>query len=99
MNSSLVMRPMRPAEAATVRRLAYLDSSRPLRGDVLVALVDDCPVAAVSLSDGRVVADPFERTADVVELLREHAAGVRDGRTEAHRRRRSPRRPRLGLAY
>jgi hypothetical protein len=98
MNSSLVMRPMRPAEAAAVRRLAYLDSSRPLRGDVLVALVDDRPVAAASLSDGRVVADPFERTDDIVELLREYADGLRSARATAHRRRRSPR-LRVGLAY
>lgn len=57
-------------EAADVRRLAYLDSQRPLRGDVLVAFEDADPVAAISLADGRVVADPFRRTASPVELLR-----------------------------
>jgi hypothetical protein len=41
---------------------------------VLVAEVDGTPVAAISLVDGHVVADPFERTADVVELLRLRAA-------------------------
>jgi hypothetical protein len=98
MAPTVVMRPARPEEAGTVRRLAYLDSSRPLHGEVVVALVDDRPVAAVSLSSGRVVADPFERTADAVELLREYADGLRSARSDAHRRRRSAR-PRLGLAY
>jgi hypothetical protein len=92
------MRPPRPEEAAAVRRLAYLDSTRPLRGDVVVAFVNDRPTAAVSLSTGRVVADPFERTADVVELLREYAGGIRRARSDAHPRRR-PLRLRVGLAY
>ena len=70
MTSTIEIRPARPTEAFAVRRLAYLDSQRPLRGDVLVATADDIPVAAVSLSDGRVVADPFRPTADIVDLLR-----------------------------
>ena len=56
-----------PDEAHAVRRLAYLDSRRPLRGDVLVAFVDG---DALALEDGSIVSDPFRRTADVVELLR-----------------------------
>ena len=98
MSPTIVMRPARPEEAAAVRRLAFLDSTRPLRGDVVVALVNDRPVAAASLSTGRVVADPFERTSDIVELLREYADGLRSARSDAHRRRRSPR-LRVGLAY
>ena len=97
-SSSIVIRPARPEEAAIARRLAYLDSTRPLRGDVVIAFVDDRPVAAASLASGRVVADPFERTADVVELLREYAAGLRSARAERHRKR-AGRRPRLGFAY
>ena len=42
-----------------VRKLAELDSSRPPQGPVVVALVDGRPVAAASLVDGVVVADPF----------------------------------------
>ena len=70
MSPTIVIRPARTDDAFAVRRLAYLDSQRPLRGDVLVALADDVPVAAVSLTDGRIVADPFRPTADVVDLLR-----------------------------
>ena len=95
---SIVIRPARPEEAAIARRLAYLDSTRPLRGDVVIAFADGRPVAAASLSSDRVVADPFERTADVVGLLREYVAGLRSARAERHRRRR-PLRPRLGFAY
>ena len=61
-------------ETPVVRRLSYLDDKRPLRGDVLLAFVDGEPLAALSLQDGRVAADPFARTADVVELLRLRAA-------------------------
>src|SRR4051812_46849478 len=71
---TIALRTAAPAEAADVRRLAYLDSQRPLRGDVLVAFEDAEPVAAISLADGRVVADPFRRTATSVELLRLRAA-------------------------
>ena len=67
---TIAIRPAAPEEAFAVRRLAYLDSQRPLRGDVLIALEDAAPVAAISLADGRVAADPFRRTADVVTLLR-----------------------------
>lgn len=58
-------------------RLAALDSAAPLAGDVLIAEVGGTPIAAISLADGRVVADPFERTADIVELLRMRAKQLR----------------------
>jgi len=51
-------------------RLAALDSSAPLQGDVLLGRVDGRLTAALSLRDGRVVADPFSRTAHVVRTLR-----------------------------
>jgi hypothetical protein len=51
-------------------RLAELDSQRPVTGPALVGEIDGRPAAAISLADGRVVADPFRPTADVVELLR-----------------------------
>lgn len=51
-------------------RLAALDSTEPPTGSTLVGELLQRPVAAVSLSDGRVIADPFVATADVVALLR-----------------------------
>ncbi len=56
-------------DALAVRRLAALDDAPPLRGEVLLALVDGEAVAAMSLSDGRVVANPFLPTAETVTLL------------------------------
>src|SRR3954453_6737605 len=77
---TIALRPAAAAEAAAVRRLAYLDSQRPLRGEVLLALQDAIPVAAVSLADGRVVADPFRKTADLVEILRMRAEALTTSR-------------------
>jgi hypothetical protein len=57
-----------------VRKLADLDSAAAPEGPVVIALVDGRPVAAASLTDGAVVADPFEPTADVVELLQARVA-------------------------
>jgi hypothetical protein len=77
---TIAIRPAAADEAADVRRLAYLDSQRPLRGDVLLALQDAVPVAAVSLEDGRVVADPFRKTADLVTLLQLRAEALTPSR-------------------
>lgn len=56
-------------DARALRRLAGLDSSRPLAGRVLLAEVDGATVAAVSLETGKVTADPFLHTADAVRML------------------------------
>ena len=73
-NSTLALRVAQHEEAPVVRRLAALDDAPPLDGDVLLALVDGEAVAAVSLGDGRVVANPFLPTADTVRLLSLRAA-------------------------
>jgi hypothetical protein len=85
---NLVVRRGRPADAAELAVLAELDSARPLTGERIVAQVDGRIVAAVSLHDGRAVADPFTPTADVVEILRMHTAGGRSAKAR-------PRLPRL----
>ena len=58
-------------------RLAALDSAPVLEGDVLIAYVDDEPWAAISLLDGRVVADPFRPSSGLVRHLRLHRSGWR----------------------
>src|SRR5687767_556728 len=55
-------------------RLAALDSAHEPRGTVLLAEVDGEPWAALSLDDGHAVADPFRRSASVLDLLRTRAA-------------------------
>jgi hypothetical protein len=57
-------------EADVIRRLADLDDAPVLEGQVLLALIDGQAVAALSLRDGRVVANPFLPTAETVALLR-----------------------------
>jgi hypothetical protein len=76
-------------EANMVRRLAALDDAPPLEGPVLLALVDGEPVAARSLADGRVVANPFVYTRELVELLRIRAENI-SGPESAQRRSRPP---------
>jgi predicted Abi (CAAX) family protease len=61
-------------EVGDLARLAGLDSARPLDGDVLVALVDGRLVAAISLADGRVVADPLAPTTEARALLHQRAS-------------------------
>lgn len=56
-----------------IGRLAALDDSRIPAAPVLLALVDGMPLAALSLTDGRLIADPFHRTAHLVDLLRARA--------------------------
>ena len=82
---NLVVRRGRPADAAALATLAALDSARPLTGPTVVAEDDGRLVAAISLHDGRVVADPFVPTADVVEMLRLHTAGGRSAKARPRR--------------
>ncbi len=67
---TILIRLARPDDDGALRRLAALDSTRPLAGAALIALADGEPRAALSLADGRVVADPFSPTQDLVDLLR-----------------------------
>jgi hypothetical protein len=69
-DESLTIRWASPDDAGALRRLAQLDSARPLHGRVLLAELGGAPLAAVSLETGRATADPFEHTADAVRLLR-----------------------------
>jgi hypothetical protein len=63
-----------PRHEHRLAKLAELDSSRTPAQPVLLAEVDGQLAAAISLSDGTIVADPFRPTADVVDLLRVRAA-------------------------
>ena len=66
----VLLRPARADDDAELLRLAALDSARPLTGPALVAEQDGALVAALSVSTGRAVADPFVLSAHLVELLR-----------------------------
>jgi hypothetical protein len=68
-DEALTIRLARPDDAHALRRLAELDSARPLRGRVLLAERDGAPLAALSLESGAATADPFQHSADAVRLL------------------------------
>jgi hypothetical protein len=61
------------ADGPALAHLAGLEEAPAPSGPVLLGVVIQRPVAALSLSDGRVLADPFTPTADLIELLRRRA--------------------------
>jgi hypothetical protein len=69
-DDALTIRAATPHDLQTVARLARLDSHAPLRGAALLAERHAVPVAAIALTSGSVVADPFQATAEAVHLLR-----------------------------
>ena len=85
--STIVIRRAVTGDIAGLARLATLDSARPLTGEILVAEHDGHPRAALSLHDGRAIADPFLPTAGDVALLRTRA-GLLHGGDRAHSLRR-----------
>lgn len=87
----LALRIAGPDDASSLRHLAALDDAAPLHSPVLLALLDGVAVAAISLHDGRVVADPFRPTADIVRVLVLRARQLRGARpSPAPKRRQSP---------
>ncbi len=82
--SSPIVRPATERDAVALGRLAELDSAPPLVGDVLLAEESGVVVAATSIADGRMIADPFRLTGPARAAL--HArAPVRSGRSHPPR--------------
>jgi hypothetical protein len=86
--STLVIRVATRFDDTDLRRLAALDSARPLAGPVIVAQSDGRIDAALSLQDGRAIADPFRPTAGLVDVLRARAARLRGDQAAPARLRR-----------
>ena len=60
-----------------LRRLAEIDSLEPLgSGPVLVGELDGTPQVALSLADGRAIANPFLATAHLLALVRMRAGAL-----------------------
>jgi hypothetical protein len=74
---TVVIRAARGSDGPALRRLAALDSAELPAGELLLAESDDEVVAAMSVDTGAKVADPFRRTADVVDLLAFRARRLR----------------------
>jgi hypothetical protein len=75
-DAPLTIRHASAADLPALERLAALDSRRIPTGELFVAEAEGRLVAATSLDTGAVIADPFEHTAAIVELLRVHANAV-----------------------
>ena len=74
---TVVIRAARGSDGPALRRLAALDSAEVPTGELLIAEADDALVAAMSVKTGERVADPFRRTAEVVDLLAFRAKRLR----------------------
>jgi hypothetical protein len=83
---TVAIRAARGSDGPALERLAALDSKRPLTGAVLVAERDGALAAALAMGSGAHVADPFVPSADLVALLRMHAAALEP--SERHEARR-----------
>ena len=73
---AFIIRHATEADAAALRRLAALDSARPLTGRVLIGELEGQPAAALSLKTGAAIADPFQRTDALRAYLRMRASAV-----------------------
>lgn len=87
--STVVVRMARHSDEPALRRLAALDSSRPPAAPALVVETNGELVAALALSGGPAVADPFRLTADLVGLLELRAAQIATGGSREPMQRRS----------
>jgi hypothetical protein len=75
-------------DAVALERLAALDCRPVPAPPVLVVEVEDQLSAALSLSDGATIADPFRPTAGLLQLLVTRAVQLRrSGRARGRRRR------------
>jgi len=72
----LTLRIATSADGSALARLADLEQTAQPAEPVLLGVVMQRPVAALSLSDGRVVADPFTPTAELIELMRLRARQI-----------------------
>lgn len=78
-NNSISIKLATDGDRGRIAELAELDGKRSPHGDVLLGEADGRLVAAIGM-DGAVIADPFERTAEVVRLLRMQVSGERPPR-------------------
>jgi hypothetical protein len=71
---TITLRSAAADDAGWLERLAALDSSDLPDGPLVIAERDDQIIAAISATTMQAIADPFERTADALDLLRRHVA-------------------------
>lgn len=74
--TEITIRAAHADDSRSIARIAGRDSRRVPQGRLLVAVVGADIRAAISLDDGATVADPFHRTAELVEMLRLRSRAV-----------------------
>jgi hypothetical protein len=84
--AALTIRRLTEDDRAAVLRLAQLDSNRTPEGELLGAEVEGRLLAAISLSTGEAVLDPFRRTQEIRGLLELRLAQLRRRERRAQRR-------------
>ena len=67
--NEITIRAARDEDAAAIARLAALDEAPVPHGSALLGFLDGELAAAKPLERGVTVADPFRRTAELVDLL------------------------------
>jgi hypothetical protein len=87
----MTIRTLTEADHEEVVRLSQLDTAAIPEGSLLGAIVDERLVAAISLTSGDVVADPFIPSAGARSLLELRARQLRPKRTRILPRRRKAR--------
>src|SRR5688572_21771066 len=73
-------------DAAALKRLGELEGRAPPAGDALVAAIDGRVLAAIGVSDGETLADPFRPTGGLVNQLsdaRAHMLGLAPRRSRS----------------
>jgi len=78
-SNAFTIRRAHASDEPTLAWLAALSSKPPLRRPALIGDVDGMPAAAISLVDGGVAADPFQRAPGLETHLRLHRSGWRTG--------------------
>jgi hypothetical protein len=78
---TFVIRLTTDGDARALRRLGELDSQPPLAGRALIGEIGGTPIAAMSLDDGRVTANPFRHTEHLVACLRLRAQALQPSQT------------------
>jgi hypothetical protein len=82
--SAITFRQAHEADRNELRNLAQLDSQRLADGSYTVAEMNGRIVAALNRADGSAIADPFEYTAGIVEMLRAHSGTATISDTRRH---------------
>jgi hypothetical protein len=78
--AEIVIRAARPEDMSEIARVAGRDTGALPAGPLLVAKVGSDVRAAISLTDGTAIADPFHRTLELVEMLKIRAGAVTGAR-------------------